>query len=269
MDRLEVEPAKGQKKSRAFSVALIGRVSANALWEMGRNGSCERPVLMMYAGTEQECRAFTANLRTGRRVIHRSEKGRQEAVIEIPKSSGMRWSSRKVAAGTVVTVYLPELWALDPITQDTETLRLLVAVPTWWVDAQEPRIRELLGGESDEAVREAAVAGLVAAHVDRRCPLPIVHDLGFHRQLYRAGVEAGAFRTVTSGRDFLAPKAKPWPMAGIETVISARVKQEEFAELLRQETATYYEDQIQPLPALPIEPEVLPMREIAEQLQLF
>ena len=96
MDRLRICPKRSdwgeERASRAFSVRLVGYLSADPIWDLGRSAyDFERPLWIAWAGTEQECRAFSANVRTGRRFRRHQVTGKRELErenLEIPKSAG-------------------------------------------------------------------------------------------------------------------------------------------------------------------------------------
>lgn len=279
MDRLIVSPSQRDdeegRKSRAFQTRLIGYISADSCWDLGRTAdNWERPVWISYTGTEAECRAFTANLRTGRKVRrtewvseHRSNDREQ---IEIPRSSGFRWISRPGPNGTaVVTAYHPGLCRLEPLMPDDDSISFVCPVPVWWVDAQVERAREILGPESD--ARNAAVAGMATAFLDRRSPLPIIADLGFHVQLVAAALE----ESILLEHQRVVPKLRPDEIPGIERVIACCCSHERFRAFLEEQTAKHYAGSIKeirytaPVPG-PVEiPKVLEMPNEAGQMRLF
>lgn len=276
MDRLVVCPSQRDdeegRKSRAFSTRLIGYISADSLWDFGRSADgWERPAWIAYTGTEQEVRAFTANLRTGRKV-RRTEwiseyRSNEKEQIETPKSAGFRWLSTPGPGGTaVVTAYHPGLCRLDPLMPDDDGINFVCPVPTWWVDAQVERAREIL--PEDEDPRGAAVAGMAAAFLDRRSPLPIIADLGFHVQLVAAALEEG----VLLEHKRVVPKLRPDKIPGIERVIACCCSHDRFRAFLEEQTALYYQDSIKEIrytaPVVEI-PRVLEMPAEPEQMRLF
>ncbi len=168
-------------KTRTFRARLLGYLAADHVWELAstRNGT-ERPVWLAYFSTVGEAKPFTANLRAGRRAT--VERG---ASIEIPRSALHRWTTQAVPGGVVTIAYLPGLFHLEPRVPFAEDVGFVMAPARRWVDEQARR----LGGEHGADAREAVRAALFAAYLDRRTPLPLLRDLRFHLDLYRAALE--------------------------------------------------------------------------------
>ena len=238
---LSIEPAKG-RKGRTFRAHLFNYLTANSLWDCGANGKAHRPVYLAYAATDQEARAFTANLRTGRRAIVRNAYGGGDGTIEILKSSGHRFVFERRNGTTIVTAFLPELFELDPGLLGEE-VSFVWAPPTWWVD-REVRAPALEPFPADER-RELVLAGHFAAFLDRRTPLPILSDPAFHRQLYRAArneswfIEPAGY-PLNPGRLFIYPDE----LVGLELAALIDVDHAAFEDFLRRETTTYYENEV-------------------------
>jgi len=234
---LTIEPAKG-RKGRTFRAHLFNYLTADSLWEGGAAGKSHRPVYLTYAGTDQEVRAFTANLRTGRRAVVRDAYGHGDGTIEILKSSGHRFVFERSNGTTIVTAFLPELFELDPGLLG-ERVSFVWAPPTWWVERQvEASALEPFAAEER---RELVLAGHFAAFLDRRTPLPILSDPAFHRRLYRAAkaepwfVEPEGYRHCR-GRLFACPDE----LVGLELAALVDVDHATFEDFLRRETTTYY-----------------------------
>lgn len=177
---IEVSSRSKAKKSRTFKARLLGYLTADSLWEFGANGSALRPVWLAYFNTVGESKPFTANLRAGRAA--RIEEGQ---AIQLPKSSGHRWTTQVVPGGLVTVAYLPELFHLEPPVPFADDARFVMAPSRSWVDRQ----AELLEPDFGADARDAARAALFGAYLDRRTPLPLLRDLAFHLQLYRVAVE--------------------------------------------------------------------------------
>ncbi len=177
--RIARQDGRVEAKSRAFSARLLGYLTADALWDGGCSSSPRRPVWLSYFGTEQETRAVTANLRSGRTA----EAGNLS--FELPRKSGYRWLSQPLAGGVVMTAYLPALFDLEPVTPFVEEVRFVLAPPRWWLDGQ----AAALAADFGEDARDVARAALFAAYLDRRTRLPILADLRFQLRLYRAALE--------------------------------------------------------------------------------
>lgn len=204
--RLVIAP-KGEK-GRSFTANLLAHAHANTLWENGTSGDCHRPVWMVLGGTEQEMRAFSANLLTGKKAETQTDHGwRQRGTkFEILKSAGYTHHSYKIGGGVVTTFYLPDLLRLDPGMVDPAGVKFVVIPAAAWVSAQRfdlvaARERLLaLGSEikmDDEALHVALAEGaLLLAYLDRRCRFPIpfspvfgawlAHAMEVDRVLFRA-----------------------------------------------------------------------------------
>lgn len=180
--QLTIEPpaGRGTGKGRIFRARLLGYLTADRLWEYGTTGGgAQRPVWLAVLGTVGEAKPFVANLRAGRAA--RIERG---GALQIPKSSGHRWVTQAVPGGVVTVAYLAGLFHLEPPVPFTEDVRFVMAPARRWVD----REAEALASEFGADARDAARAALFAAYLDRRTPLPLLRDLRFHLQLFRAAL---------------------------------------------------------------------------------
>jgi hypothetical protein len=182
------------RKGREFRVTLLGYLEAP--WELSRAERVTRPVWIAYAGPDQACRAFTANFRAGRKAECFGTD------LQVPKSAPHRWVHHRHGDATVTVAYLPELFHLDPAVPP-DRIEFLFMPPAWWLERQAELLRPELGGDAFDAAR----AALFVAFLDRRTSLPVVHDLRFHLQLYRAALEKPWCR---DGDDHhLAPASSP------------------------------------------------------------
>jgi hypothetical protein len=154
---LTIAPRKGAK-GRSFRAFLFNYLTANALWDCGTTDKASRPVYLAFAATDQEARAFTANLRTGRRAVVGNDYGHEEGAIEVLKTSGHRFVFQRRGGTTIVTAFLPELFELDPGLLG-ERVSFVWAPPTWWVERQVAS--GALRGFPEEERRELVLAGSV------------------------------------------------------------------------------------------------------------
>ncbi len=239
MDELIVCPKEGERVSRAFSVRLVGYVTADPMWELGRSGAkARRPVWLSYMGTEAQVRAFTANARKGRRLQRVEGRFNDHETLEVPKSARFRCEVQRIGESSVATLYHPELCSIEPMVPDAQRIDFLSVIPAKWVDRQVDAAHAV-GTVPPEDVRDAIVAARAAACLDRRCPLPIVGDLAFHLRLYRAGLEVGLFRE-EARTSYGMPQIVPDAIPAVERVVACCATQEAFAELLKRETAAYF-----------------------------
>ena len=116
---LVISPKTDTGKGRAFRALKVSAVMADALWDKGEGGKGSKhdhPICATLAASESELRAFLANLSCGRPAVptgtghhrHGSEG------YEFLKSAGYKVCWQKHDAGSVATVYLPELLTRDP-----------------------------------------------------------------------------------------------------------------------------------------------------------
>jgi hypothetical protein len=234
---VESKPQREGVKSRSFSVELLAYVLANDLWELGSGGKerSHRPVLMIYAGTDQGSRAFSANLRCGRPAAIAGN-GSLTSRFEIPRSAGFRYETLSRDGATLTLVYLPSVFSFQPATSDAEEISFLCLPPKWWVDEQAQAIKQTMGKDA----RDAAIAAYFVAYLDQRSALPIANDLGFHLKLYRAALKEPWCQTSTGSE---------WSPGGLfhlgletvgyETALRCKVDHPTFAQFLKAQTAAH------------------------------
>lgn len=228
----KTERKKGKKlKTREFSVSQLGCVFADQFWELGWSEKTMRPAWVAYAASEQEARAFTANFRAGRKAK------RNPYPLEIPKSASHKWMTQKVGEATVTVAYLPELFHLDPCVPPKD-IRFLFMPPTWWLDAQEAELRADFG----EQARDVARAAYFVAYLDRRSPLPMVHDLAFHRQLFEAAQKEDWVKPLKQGGTTLGWQGVT--RCGLEAPLACGAMHAAFETFLREQTRKYFEQEI-------------------------
>lgn len=222
----------GRRKGRAFSTRLLGYIAADSLWDSGATHEVTRPVWLAYFGTDQETRAFTANLRCGRKASADNQ------TFQLPKKSPHRWLAQKVPGGVVMTAYLSDLFHLEPALPP-EDIRFLFAPPRWWIEAQARELAAEFGQEAPDAAR----AALFAAFLDRRTHLPLLSDLGFHLRLFRAALETDWLsRPAASRRERTGFHAAGLPACGLDEPLACSVDPEAFAEFLTEQTTRYHKE---------------------------
>lgn len=176
---LKRSTGKGRaKKTRTFSVRLLGYMKANFLWDCALDDEI-RPIWIAYLGTDSESQAFTSNFRGGRKAET------ERNTFKIPRRAPHRWTIQQVPGGVITTAYVPELFHLEPAFPAPARVSFIFAPPKWWLDRQEQALEATYGQDA----REAARAALFAAYLDRRTPLPVLGDLDFHLKLYRQALE--------------------------------------------------------------------------------
>ncbi len=232
-------PKRAVVKSRSFQATLLTYLTADRLWALGQAGQATRPVWITYAATHEMGRAFTANLRGGHKA--RIGHGRSGEVLELPKSAPHRWLSQRSESGaTVTTAYLGDLFELDP-GEPAEGIGFVFMPPRRWLERQSKALSPEFHGDAMDVAR----AALFAAFLDRRSPLPLVHDLRFQLQLYRAALEApwtqGA-RTLRHGEGDLWA-ASPGA-SGFDAPRLVDVSHSDFEAFLKAQTAHHFHKEI-------------------------
>ena len=109
--------------------------------------------------------------------------------------------------------------------------------PVWWLDEQAEALSQDYGDEA----RDIARAALFAAYLDRRSPLPLVQDLRFHLQLYRAALEQPWIRTPTVHGTF---QEEGTAACGLEPPVLCCTSHQGFEEFLVRQTDTYFQEEI-------------------------
>lgn len=183
---------RGSTKTRRFRGSLLGYLTADRLWDLGAGSDgALRPVWLACFATVGEYRALTANLRAGRTA--EVDGGPS---LQVPRSSSHRWVSQPVPGGVVTAAYLPELFHLEPPVPFTEEgVGFVMAPARSWVEREAEALRPELGEDAEDGAR----AALFVAYLDRRTPLPLLRDLEFHLELYRAALDEPWLERVAAG----------------------------------------------------------------------
>lgn len=124
MEELTIAP-KTEGKGRSFRALGLSTVMANGLWDKSDGGNFERPVYASFAASEGEIRPFVANLMTGRQAL-KGGNNHRKAGYEFLKSIGYKVFYQRHEEGTVATLYLPDLCALDPGMVDPEGIKFVM-----------------------------------------------------------------------------------------------------------------------------------------------
>ena len=275
---LVIESEEG-RKSRSFRATLLAYVMADGLWEGGATdtGDVKRPVLAVFAGTEQTLRPFAVNLRLGRRALEPRDKnyGRKEVKgVELLRSGGYEYRWQHEGEGSLVTAYQSELFAQDTGMVDPEGIRFVMLPSVDWAAAQrideapilQYAMRLYQAQHASERAREAefpdrerlramiAPAHLLALYLDRRTRAPLIADGRFYLQLYvaclREGLASTSLRWDGSAYDHRNEKRfgidyrLGYVEAGIEDVgflpgCAFQAKHAEFERVLAAEVAVF------------------------------
>jgi hypothetical protein len=197
-------------KGRTFSATCLATVEADSLWTGGMTGDNMRPVWAMFAGSEQELRPFIMNLKSGRKASFlksRTYSRSKDEKLEILKSSGLEVTWQREIEGSIATVYLPDLFQLNPGMVDTKGASFIVLPTVAW--AREQRIDDVaaivrhvrdmipLNYEKAPYLTDEEVADLVptaflfCSYLDFRTRCPLLSDARFYMQLLIACLQEG------------------------------------------------------------------------------
>jgi hypothetical protein len=190
-------------KGRSFAAVCVGTIEADSLWDGGQTATENmRPVWALFAGSDAELRPFMANLRTGRKaqfIKGTGYYGKKQERLETLRSAGYQIAWQREAEGSLATMYLPEIFQIDPGMVDTREVRFIVLPSVDWAPAQiidpGPIVQHArkLGGPlgSEEIAALVPLAFLFCAYLDRRTRRPIYSDGRFHMQLLLACLTQG------------------------------------------------------------------------------
>ena len=199
MKQYVIQP-KEEGKGRSFAATLVATITAYGVFPEGNDGKTIRPVWALFAATEAELRAFMANLKGGRKAQEGgySRKG-DDARLEFVRSIGFQTYWQREEEGATCTIYLPEVFQLDPGLIDPNGIRFVLLVPSDWARAQQVdraapvKHTQALYPKVEAALLESLVptAYLFAAYLDRRTSCPLVQDGRFYLQLLVAALDKG------------------------------------------------------------------------------
>jgi hypothetical protein len=203
---LIIQPQDG-KKGRSFRATCVAALVANGIFDEGASGNTIRPAWAMFAGSEAELRPFAANLRLGRKAekdeSRYSRRGGDSERYEFLRSVGYQMVWQREAEGSLVTLFHPELFRLDPGMVDPSGLKFLMLVPEEWASGQKLECgravqhvkklaKQLKCPFSDDTLAALVpTAYLFAAFCDRRTRCPLLADGAFYLQMLIAALAAG------------------------------------------------------------------------------
>ncbi len=224
-------------KSRCFDATLLTFLTADRLWPLGQAGQAMRPVWITYAAPHEMGRAFTANFRGGLKAKVGPRYGTGNDTLELPKSSPHRWLTQRCdGRTTVTTAYLPELFELDP-GQPEDCIGFVFMPSRVWLESQTDALTPEFGDDAIDVARGA----LFAAFLDRRSPLPLVNDLRFHLQLYRAAVDASWTHEPKPRGHLIAVSPDA---CGLDEPRLVHVTHSDFETFLKSQTAKFFHKEI-------------------------
>jgi hypothetical protein len=202
---IQVEPQK-EGKGRSFRALCLATIEADPLWPGGDAVTDNvRPVWAMFAGADTEIRPFVSNLVLGRKAefeksnVHAYSSRKRGDRLELLRSAGYQITYQREAEGVIATVFLPDLFRLDPGMVDVEGVRFIVLPTNEWVGTQKveatPLVQHALRFypqiEEKTLIELAPIAFLFAAYLDRRTRCPLLSDGRFYLQLLLACLEQG------------------------------------------------------------------------------
>jgi len=195
-------PTQGESKGRTFRAMCLATVTADTLWEGGAVTDHMRPVWAMFAGSEAQLKPFAINVLSGRKAHFVKGHGytpRNEEKLDMLRSAGYQSAWQREAEGSVVTMFLPDLFAADPGMVDPKGATFIVMPPAAWQDEQKidagsivRHVYKLLPEglrKGDEAISKEDLAALIpmaflfCTYLDRRTRCPLVADGRFFLQL--------------------------------------------------------------------------------------
>lgn len=224
-----IQPETG-KKGRSFSAKCTALVVADTLWSSG-SGDTIRPIWAQFVGTDSELRPFATNLKLGRKAEpSNGHKHSNAERLEFIKSAQYQVAWQREAEGSIVTLFHPDLFRLDPGMVDPEGAKFVMLVPYWWNDAQTLDV-------------EDARASLFAAYLDRRTRCPLVADVAFYRRLLAAALDEGfahspGDRKIEYARGTF--QASGLDDAGLDSAISFSAPHDRLEEFLAEQVSEHF-----------------------------
>jgi hypothetical protein len=230
MQEFTIQPETG-KKGRSFSATCTALVVADTLWSAGA-GDTIRPIWAQFIGTDSELRPFVTNLKLGRKAEPTKQYGKTSNTerLEFVKSAQYQVAWQREPEGSIVTLFHPDLFRLDPGMVDPQGASFVMLVPRWWTDAQtlDP---------------ESARASLFAAYLDRRTRCPLVNDVAFYVTLLAAAVDKG-FARLPGDRDIKYARgtfqADGLEEAGIDSAIAFTAPHDELETFLAEQVGVFF-----------------------------
>lgn len=218
MIEVRVISAEGEK-GRSFRGVVFAYADADGLWEGGDSAKeVIRPIYALVGSGPREAQAFIANLRLGKHASDAAPGGKNkhsDNEFEFLRSAGYRWAAQRHPEGNVYTVYMRDLFAIDPGMVDPLGVKFAMLPTRRWaegypldVDAMvehaqrsgpirfvkdfTPWSRERVDTRTE--VRKAMVhelalmAPLWLLYLDRRTRCPLVPDPRFALQVLLAAL---------------------------------------------------------------------------------
>ncbi len=244
-------------KGRSFEAHLLAAAVGNYF----EGSSCEwlRPVWAMFAASEHELRPFVANLRLGKKARTAGDDVHER--IEFMRSVGYTATWQRTSAGSIVSLFHPDVVRLDPGMVDG-AIQFVMLVPETYCASQkieraEDAVRycsrfDAVPLTEDDLTALVPVACLFAAYLDRRTRCPLIPDPRFHLQLLIAAL--GADMATRAGDDLRQYRSGSWGFGrhafnavglervGISHAIGFNSTQENFESFLSHHTSLFLKE---------------------------
>lgn len=258
MFQVTIEP-KEEGKGRSFSAQCLAYVSADTMWEGGLTGNdAQRPVWAMFAGSENELKPFGLNLLLGNKAVMAKDRySRREDRMGFLKSTRYSQAWQREDEGSLLTLYLPQLFQLDPGMVDQIRISFILLPSISWVASQKinqvPILSHMqkLGIDYENLEDLIPTAYLFASYLDRRTRCPLVMDGRFYTQLLFACLDEGIASFSGEGIDpysrntfGYSPKMRfvtnGIKDVGIGTAIAFHSDHVRFEEILAEQTVEFF-----------------------------
>ena len=201
--------AKGEK-TRVFTATEVATIEAD-LWEGANNGNGHRPCYAVYAGSDSELKSFGANIRLGRKLrVPARYRNRSNYETEFVRSAGYVQAYQRHPEGSTLTVYLPDLFMVDPGMVDSKSVAFVVSPSREWTlaqlipdegllirDALSCEVPDWQGHVYGEVLTPAMLAEwvplafLFAVYLDRRTRVPLLADGRFYFRIFLGMLASG------------------------------------------------------------------------------
>lgn len=246
-------------KGRTFSANCLAYIEADSLWD---NGSSEdiRPVWSVFANSENELRPFITNLTLGKKAVFESSGYRRKAEkLALLKSVKYRSLVQKETEGNICTLFLADLFRLDPGFVDPNYAKFLIIPTKEWCLAQNIKSRPIL--DHIESIYKPEVLAsldldfdylipmsyLFCAYLDRRIRCPLVSEGRFYLQVLLACLDNrlasfpdGNYYHRKFGENFSNFKTYGLDDLGFTSGIAFSADHVSIEELLSQQVELYY-----------------------------
>lgn len=208
-----------EKKGREFSSTLLSYATADQLWQGGQTSTdVTRPVWLMLGGAVSEVKYFVANLRLGKRAESNSVSKWNSLRIECLKSANYRYYTQVLPDGVCTTLFLPEIFDLDPGMVDPEKVSfVLLPAQDWVTDLDESVKNHLLAIGVEQPQDIIRLYKLFAIWLDRRTRCPLIPDPRFWAQILLGALTEGLATTTTEAHSYRSREWGQNPRLGFKT----------------------------------------------------